>query len=623
MPQTLPLILAGPVLRHTSPHMVCFWMATSRSCRVTMEIYDDHQQLIHRQLNTEEQHELAFGERCFLQLIEFSVDDPLPTERVLAYDMLFDDQERLTDHLPDLVYPGQTHPTFVIPHQLNHLLHGSCRKPHHPSADGLQEVDRLLERALDEPAERPDMLLMTGDQVYADDVAGPMLLAMHQLIDLLGLIKEDFSGATVNSASELYSDPNTFYHRFDLLPRCKANRTLLKLFFGGAEKPIFTSAGADNHLISLAEIIALYLLSWSPTCWSLVNVAAPPSGLSETDRQRYQLEYPIIASFADGLANVRRALAHLPTYMIFDDHDITDDWNLTRGWEEAAYEHPFSRRIIGNALLGYALCQGWGNAPSRFDTLLTTLKSNLQDHRLSEHNAMIDAVLNFEQWHYQIDTQPPVIVLDTRTQRWRSERAANKPSGLMDWESLTELQQTLLSLDRVVLVSPSPIFGVKLIETVQRIFTFFGQALLVDSENWMAHPGAANAILNVFRHRRTPQHFVILSGDVHYSFAYDITLRLRHHSPRILQVSASGIKNTFPEKLLVTFDYLNRVLYAPWSPLNWFTKRKNMKVQHRKPANTQGKTLLNRSGIGQVILAEKVDGIKVRVRCHDDVIEFE
>jgi phosphodiesterase/alkaline phosphatase D-like protein len=50
-------------------------------------------------------------------------------------------------------------------------------------------------------------------------------------------------------------------------------------------------------------------------------------------------------------------MAHLPCLMIFDDHDITDDWNLSAQWEETAYGHPFSRRIIGNALLGYLLCQ--------------------------------------------------------------------------------------------------------------------------------------------------------------------------------------------------------------------------------------------------------------------------
>jgi hypothetical protein len=59
----------------------------------------------------------------------------------------------------------------------------------------------------------------------------------------------------------------------------------------------------------------------------------------------------------------------------------------------------------------------------------------------------------------------------------------------MDWVSLTELQQALIYEPAVVLVSPAPIFGVKLIEGIQRVFTRIGKPLMVDAENWMAaHP---------------------------------------------------------------------------------------------------------------------------------------
>ena len=78
-----------------------------------------------------------------------------------------------------------------------------------------------------------------------------------------------------------------------------------------------------------------------------------------------------------------------------------------------------------------------------------------------------------------------------------------------DWEAITDLQHTLRGHHSVLLVSAAPIFGVKLIETIQRVFTWLGKPLVVDAENWMAHPGTAGAILNVFRHPRTPQHFVV------------------------------------------------------------------------------------------------------------------
>ncbi|OBX33870.1 hypothetical protein A8U91_02913 [Halomonas elongata] len=106
---------------------------------------------------------------------------------------------------------------------------------------------------------------MTGDQVYADDVAGPMLVAIHQLIQRLGLFDEPLDGATVTDSRALYTTDTAYYRRDSLLPDVTESGELRKRFFGGAKKPIFTSANAYNHLISFGEIIAMYLLVWSPT----------------------------------------------------------------------------------------------------------------------------------------------------------------------------------------------------------------------------------------------------------------------------------------------------------------------------------------------------------------------
>jgi len=173
----------------------------------------------------------------------------------------------------------------------------------------------------------------------------------------------------------------------------------------------------------------------------------------------------------------------------------------------------------------------------------------------------------------------------------------------MDWEALTEFQQNIIGHQSVIVVSPAPMFGVKLIEAIQKVFTFFGKPLVVDAENWMAHRGAASVLLNIFRHSRTPENFVILSGDVHYSFAYDVRLRHRPDRPRIWQITSSGIKNEFPHTLLEWLDRLNRWLYAPWSPLNWFTKRRRMRVTPRMPEGREaGERLWNNAGIGLVDL---------------------
>jgi len=361
--------------------------------------------------------------------------------------------------------------------------------------------------------------------------------------------------------------------------------------------------------VTFAEVMAMYLLVWSPVPWTLIDPQPPE--LTVERRQRYDLEQQRIEAFKTGLDGVARVFAHLSCLMIFDDHDITDDWNLSAQWEETAYGHPFSKRIIGNALIAYLLCQGWGNNPDAFGEVIeqtVALSDTARDRYIDSgpQDALIDTLLGFQQWHYVLPSTPALVVLDTRTRRWRSENSLKQPSGLLDWEALSELQQELLDHPSAIIVSPAPIFGVKLIETVQRLFSWCGYPLLVDAENWMAHRGAAQVILNIFRHSRTPGSYVVLSGDVHYSFVYEVLIPHRKGGPRVWQITSSGIKNEFPPALLEWFDRLNRWLYSPRSPLNWFTKRRSMRIVPHVPEHAEaGERLWNSAGIGQVFFNEQ------------------
>jgi hypothetical protein len=621
----LPAVLAGPLLRRLEARRLVLWLVASRPLEARLQLaWDDAQRgLVELDLPLGDSccQRLAVGRHAWLHLIDVRLDETLPVDTFIYYDLHIEEEDggtrAIADWAPHLLYPGQARPGFVRRGRLDHLLHGSCRKPHHPSKDGLLQADALLAATRSQPAERPALLMLSGDQVYADDVAGPMLVAVHRLTERLGLYGEHLDGATVSTSEALYAHPAGYYRREDLLPAYTANEELRERFFGGVKKPVFTSANAHNHLVTFAEVLAMYLLVWSPTPWQLIAPRLPE--LPEHLATRYRAEEPLIRAFVADLPQAARALAQLPCLMIFDDHDITDDWNLSARWEQSAYGHPFSRRIVGNALLGYLLCQGWGNCPETFAGELPTIRELLatpdRQQRLSAEaqDAVIDRLLVFDHWHYSLPGQPLLLVLDTRTRRWRSESYLSRPSGLMDWEALCELQHALLDEPAVVIVSPAPMFGVKLIEIVQRLFTWAGYPLLVDAENWMAHRGAAKVMLNIFRHSRTPANYVILSGDVHYSFAYEVHIRHRDSGPRIWQITSSGIKNEFPRRLLDWFDRLNRWLYAPHSLLNWFTKRRRMQITPRIPSRSQrGERLWNGAGLGQVRLDEQGRPCEIR-----------
>jgi len=578
------------MVRRADAGRVCFQFVTTTPCQYRIEFT-----AVETFSNFES---IQLGQNIYLNFInvmpasgEFAVDS-------LIYYSLHDKEKSLD--LSAYCYERAESPAFVIPNRLDRILHGSCRNPHHPSKDSLVAADNWQSEQRDSLNAGADLLLLSGDQIYADDVAGPMLLAIEKVISLFGVFEESKLDLALPEGFE-----QQLYKRHLYLPKVPWQK---RSKFGVGywlkkDEPHFSSLKAENHLIHFQEFIALYLLNFSAVTWQLINFesiecpALPPKCAN-----LFKLEKQALVGFAEGLSQVERLLANVSTLMMFDDHDVTDDWNLTAGWEQAIYQHPASRRIVNNGLISYWLMQGIGNdAGDKTFDLLSAFKRSFSTNqwnfkRFDKH------ILDFNHWHYELNTIPKVVVLDTRTHRWRNEQNFNEPSGLLDWERLTELEESLLSHDKVIIVSPAPVFGVKSIEAIQAIFNFCGQPLLVDVENWMAHEGSAKKLLDTFRREDTPKETLILSGDVHYSFCFSVQKRFGKHKNRIWQLTASGIKNEFPRKLINVLDKLDSILYAPKSPLNFFTKRWQMEVDKHKTKGEGQKYLVSDAAISLIEL---------------------
>ena len=630
---TLPLLVAGPILRRVDSNQLTLWLVTTSdvNLRVCLQQQSAAGDFIAEQnivVDGFTQHSFCVGSRAFIHLLHIKAEHLLDCGKTYQYLVQKITESGWQDIVADasMYYPKRNCFHFTYNSTLTNVLHGSCRKPHFEGDDALTRVDDLLQASLEGETNVPDLLVMSGDQIYADDVAGPTLFAIRQLISVLGLHGETLEEAEIIDSDALDIATHGYYQREKILPKTEANSVLSKLFFKAKRKPIFTSVNAKNHLIAFSEIIAMYILVWSPTPWRFLKLDMPKHVLPEF-HALYEKEKVVIESFSNNLSKTARAMAHVPVYMIFDDHDVSDDWNLTRSWEEAVYDHPLSKRMIGNALFGYWLCQGLGNNIDVFEPLIDSVKQTLLTDSLRKHDEFIDLLLHWQDWHYCLPTSPPMYVMDTRTRRWRSESNPNKPSGLLDWEALCEFQQQILGQKSVIVISAAPIYGLKFIEAVQKIFTFFGLALMVDAENWMAHKGTAQVILNIFRHEKTPPKFIILSGDVHYSFVYDVSLRFRRVSPEILQFTCSGFKNAFPRGLLRWFERFNRALYSKRSPLNLLTRRRNMVIDERDPEPNPPDivlgSLVNTPAVGQLLLTSDGDAVKCRAILADGkTIEF-
>ncbi|MFA0709136.1 alkaline phosphatase family protein, partial [Vibrio sp. 10N.222.48.A3] len=465
---SLPLLLAGPILRKTTATEVVLWLATSSPLTGRAELYTRNSDVEPDQpfytSSLEDHDSIQIGTHAWVTLIRLQGE--FPTNTPLEYDV-HTESGSLKELAPHLVYNGKSRVEFKISTSADYILHGSCRNPHHPSKDSLVAADNKI--ADQTVAERPDMLMMSGDQIYADHVAGPTLDAIQQVIQLLGLVGEslptDSQVNRINSSDALFESEYHLYQRDQYLPHHTTSASMLDKFFPNRGVPIFSSTDCENHLVTLSEFIAMYLLVWSPTLWQCVNrerliennFTQGGRQLTPTEQQQWRDESVIMDDFIAGLPQVQRLFAHIPTYMIFDDHDVTDDWNLTVGWEHAVDQNQFATQVIGNGLAAYWMCQGWGNKPESFDeTFIEQAKQLFVDqprvtkqthnakqthdveqtdnlkqtnsetgdaattHSVSDiepnkHRAFIEMLSRFEEWHYTIDTSPKVIVLDTRT----------------------------------------------------------------------------------------------------------------------------------------------------------------------------------------------------------------
>src|SRR5690348_113060 len=455
---SLPLTLAGPILRRTEPRAVTVWLALKTPQVVTLRIYSrngagtlvqqlegthhtvrlgDHLHIVAVTARATNEHErLAWGELYYYNLF-FRPDSTserrgLETPASLDTPGILATEPAAADPLHRLVYPGHPLPSFVLPSEdLNRVryLHGSCRKPHGVGKEMLSAADAVLEDAANEPTRRPQQLFMTGDQIYGDDVTASLLLA---LIDAGKFLLEG--------------------NREEVLPLVQVPASLLAPGERGGvvrNQAMFTTTTPQSHLLSFAEYATMYLFAWSDALWpddlpdaediwNTYPEARPQPALQQREQATYAEHRDRLRAFRSTLPQVRRALANITTFMICDDHDVTDDWYLDGAWCHRVLASPLGRGVVRNALLAYALFQAWGNTPGQFDepngTALLDAIDTWRWGELASQKDTISRIIglpdSFEgrgeltrsdqalRWNYTVPgSHHQVIVMDTRTQR--------------------------------------------------------------------------------------------------------------------------------------------------------------------------------------------------------------
>jgi hypothetical protein len=465
----MPALLLGPLLRYVGETEAVIWVETDQPCEVevlgtrerTFRVGGHHYALVHCEgLRPGAWHEYE-----------------VRLEGELAWPVGGD-------------FPPSAFHTYPKDGPLE-VAFGSCRvaAPHEPpyslrkDADERgREVDALRTLALrmrDEPRERwPDVLLMIGDQVYADEVS-------------------------------------------------PATRSFIESRRDLSEPP-----GA--RVLDFEEYTRLYHESWSePTIRWLFSV--------------------------------------LSTAMVFDDHDVHDDWNISQAWlDEMQAEHWWQEHIVG-ALASYWLYQHIGNlAPGTHadDELLQRVRAADDGLPLLEEFARrADRSTSGTRWSFCRDLgRTRVVVIDSRAGR-QLEEGGRSMLDDDEWDWLAE--HLAGDFDHILIATSLPWLlghGMQDLEAWSEAvaggawgstFARVGERVrrASDLEHWAAFQESFARLAELLRsvaageRGAAPASVVVLSGDVHHAYLFEVALgRGAGVESKVFQAVCSPYRNPLEQR---------------------------------------------------------------------------
>ena len=290
----------------------------------------------------------------------------------------------------------------------------------------------------------------------------------------------------------------------------------------------------------------------------------------------------------------RWLLSTLPSAMIFDDHDVRDDWNTSLAWKQRLDATQWWHGRIVAGLSSYWVYQHLGNLSPQEreeDALWQRIATYDGEDELDMTAAVEDLAERVDRdpeeyrWSYSRDlADVRLIVLDSRAARVLDpDRRA-----MLDPRELAWLDEHMQGGFRHVLVGTSLPFllppGLHHLEAWNeavaggawgRRLTRFGEwaRQTVDLEHWGAWQRSfqqvadlATAVADGSR-GPAPQTVTFLSGDVHHSYVSEVR---RRRGGRIVQAVCSPIRNPLPR----FFRFLTAVLaYAVAGPIGSLVSR--------------------------------------------------
>ncbi|WP_159923749.1 MULTISPECIES: alkaline phosphatase D family protein [Nocardia] len=297
-------------------------------------------------------------------------------------------------------------------------------------------------------------------------------------------------------------------------------------------------------------------------------------------------------SWAD--PEIRWLMSTVPTSMIFDDHDVRDDWNTSRTWREQMARKPWWNQRIRAGLASYWVYQHIGNlGPDE-------LARNTLYREVTEAGDDVQGLLeNFaEQADKEVDGRKPtrwsyrrdfgrvrLLVIDTRGGRildgqrlivgseefdWIEENAAGDVDHLLIGSSLPWLMPHALSHFQSLNERAADLPGWR-----GRLGEKVRQA--ADLEHWPAFRASFERLARLIHRLGTapesPSTICVLSGDVHHSYVA-VAGYAEPTKSQVLQLVCSPVHNEPPKMFQPAFALSWAAPIA--SALRWLADRRGL-----------------------------------------------
>ena len=241
---------------------------------------------------------------------------------------------------------------------------------------------------------------------------------------------------------------------------------------------------------------------------------------------------------------LRWLFSTVSTSMIFDDHEIHNEWKISQAWLDEMRSHEWYDRRISGGLMAYWIYQHIGNLSyeqlEEHDLIHQVRREEDAGPMLREHMISADRQAGHSRWSFVRDLgRTRLLVIDSRAGRDVTP-GARKMIEPGEWEWIT--RQVHGDFDHLLIASSVPVFlthGLHFLEAFTEAVadgawgergTAFAERLRQggNMDHWASFGQSFVDFSELLKevangqHGRAPSSVIVLSGDVHHCYLAEV-----------------------------------------------------------------------------------------------------